>query len=150
MNYRSIFAPDLFAGKVAIVTGGGSGIGRCTAHELGALGARVALVGRKAEKLAAVKAEIKTAGVTATTHLCDIREEDTVRATVQAVLAAHGRIDGLVNNAGGQFPAPLASISAKGWDAVVRSNCPTRAPSSFAAPPTPFAPVAATSAAFAA
>jgi len=69
-----------------------------------------------------VQAEIETAGGTATAHVCDIREEDTVRTTVQAVLAAHGRIDALVNNAGGQFPSPLASISAKGWDAVVRSN----------------------------
>jgi citronellol/citronellal dehydrogenase len=56
------------------------------------------------------------------THVCDIREEDTVRATVAAVLERHGRIDGLVNNAGGQFPAPLAAISAKGWDTVVRNN----------------------------
>jgi citronellol/citronellal dehydrogenase len=120
--YRSVFQPGLFAGKVVIVTGGGSGIGRCTAHELAALGAAMAIVGRKAEKLEAVRAEIEAAGGVCSTHSCDIREEESVRATVAAVLACHGRIDGLVNNAGGQFPSPLASISAKGWDAVVRNN----------------------------
>ncbi len=121
-SYRSVFVPDLFAGKVVVVTGGGSGIGRCTAHELAALGAAVAIVGRKVEKLDAVRAEIESAGGVCSTHVCDIREEDAVKATVAAVLARHGRIDGLVNNAGGQFPSPLASISAKGWDAVVRNN----------------------------
>jgi len=120
--YRSVFQAGLFNGQVAIVTGGGSGIGRCTAHELAALGAAVAIVGRKAEKLDAVRAEIEAADGVCSTHVCDIREEDAVRATVAAVLARHGRIDALVNNAGGQFPSPLAAISAKGWDAVVRNN----------------------------
>ena len=122
MSYSSVFRPGLFKGQVVVVTGGGSGIGRCTAHELVSLGARVALVGRKLEKLQAVKCEIQDVGGIASTHVCDIREEDAVRATVTAVLAAHGRIDGLVNNAGGQFPAPLAQTSARGWDAVVRNN----------------------------
>ena len=120
--YRSVFQPGLFAGKAVVVTGGGSGIGRCTAHELAALGAAVAIVGRKVEKLDAVRAEIEAAGGVCSTHACDIREEEAVRATVTGVLERHGRIDGLVNNAGGQFPSPLANISAKGWDAVVRSN----------------------------
>jgi citronellol/citronellal dehydrogenase len=122
MPYQSIFRPGLFEGQTVLVTGGGSGIGRCTAHELVALGATVALVGRKQEKLDAVAAEIAAVGGVATTHVCDIRDEDTVVRTVEAVLKAHGRIDGLVNNAGGQFPAPLKDISAKGWDAVVRNN----------------------------
>ncbi len=125
MPYQSIFRPDLFKGQSILVTGGGSGIGRCTAHELAALGARVALAGRKREKLEAVQREIAEAtgrDDVATIHVCDIREEETVKATVAAVLAAHGRIDGLVNNAGGQFPAPLKDISGKGWDAVVRNN----------------------------
>ncbi len=121
-SYQSIFKPGLFSGQTIIVTGGGSGIGRCTAHELAALGATVAIVGRKPEKLDAVKAEIEAAGGQVSTHVCDIREEAQVKATVEAVLAQHGRIDGLVNNAGGQFPSPLAEISAKGWDTVVRNN----------------------------
>ena len=120
--YRSVFQAGLFNGQVAIVTGGGSGIGRCTAHELAALGAHVAIVGRKLDKLDTVRAEIEAVGGTCSTHVCDIREEEAVRATVAAVLERHGRIDALVNNAGGQYPAPLASISAKGWDAVVRNN----------------------------
>ena len=122
MSYKSVFRPGLMAGQTVIVTGGGSGIGRCTAHELVSLGARVALVGRKIDKLEAVQAEIAAVGGTASIHNCDIREEAQVQATVAAVLAAHGRIDGLVNNAGGQFPSPLEKISAKGWDAVVRNN----------------------------
>src|SRR5678815_1783748 len=120
--YRSIFAPGLMRGQVALVTGGGSGIGRCTAHELAALGAAVAIVGRKVDKLSAVQNEIEEVGGTCSTHVCDIREEPQVQSTVAAVLARHGRIDALVNNAGGQFQAPLSAISAKGWDTVVRNN----------------------------
>jgi citronellol/citronellal dehydrogenase len=121
-NYHSIFQAGLLRGRVALVTGGGSGIGRCTAHELAALGAAVAIVGRKIDKLDAVRTEIETAGGVCSTHACDIREEAQVRETIGAVLARHGRLDALVNNAGGQFPARLAAISAKGWDAVVRNN----------------------------
>ncbi len=119
MSYRSVFRPDLFKGKVVLVTGGGSGIGRCIAHELASLGASVALVGRKEDKLKLVQSEI---GAAASLHVCDIREESAVQAMVAAVLKAHGRIDGLVNNAGGQFPAPLALINQKGWETVVRTN----------------------------
>jgi citronellol/citronellal dehydrogenase len=122
MSYNSVFRSDLFAGRRMVVTGGGSGIGRCTAHELAALGAQVALVGRRAEKLSAVGAEIAAAGAKVPTiHPCDIRVEDEVRRTV-AEIAARGRIDGLVNNAGGQFAAPLRDISQKGFETVVRTN----------------------------
>ena len=120
--YRSIFVPDLFAGQVVLVTGGGSGIGRCTAHELAALGAHVVLVGRKPEKLQAVQAEISEDGGQASWKTCDIRSEDAVTQLVAEVLAERGRIDALVNNAGGQFMSPLEAISAKGWEAVVNTN----------------------------
>ena len=121
-HYRSVFTPGLFAGKVMLVTGGGSGIGRCVAHELAALGAHVVLVGRKLEKLFDVAAEITADGGRASFHSCDIRDEEAVKNTVQAVIAVHGRIDALVNNAGGQYIAPLESISGKGWDAVLETN----------------------------
>ena len=121
-RYASVFRSGLFAGQVAIVTGGGSGLGRCNAHELASLGARVALIGRKLEKLDNVKMEIEKAGGEARCYPCDIREEETVKFAVSAILADFGRVDALVNNAGGQFAAPLESISAKGWDAVVRTN----------------------------
>lgn len=121
-GYRSVFAPKLFAGKVVVVTGGGSGIGRCTAHELASLGAHAVLVGRKQDKLQAVAAEIAADGGQASWQACDIRDEEAVRKAVGDIVAASGRIDGLVNNAGGQYITPLESISAKGWDAVVSTN----------------------------
>lgn len=121
-RYRSVFAPDLFHGKVIVVTGGGSGIGRCTAHELAALGAHVVLIGRKLEKLHDTAGEIVADGGRASFHACDIRQEQAVKDTVAAIALAHGRIDGLVNNAGGQYITPLEEISAKGWEAVINTN----------------------------
>jgi citronellol/citronellal dehydrogenase len=122
MSYRSVFKPELFKGRTILVTGGGSGIGRCTAHELSALGAHVVIAGRKAEKLNVVKTEIEAAGGTCETHAFDIREEAQVKEAVAAMVATNGSIHGLFNNAGGQFPSPAASLSAKGFDVVVRNN----------------------------
>ncbi|MBK6918579.1 MAG: SDR family oxidoreductase [Deltaproteobacteria bacterium] len=122
MPYRSVFRSDLFAGRTVIVTGGGSGIGRCTAHELAALGAHVVLVGRKPERLAGVAAELAEDGGACSSHACDIRDELAVREMIAAVVAARGRIDALVNNAGGQFPSPMALINQKGFETVVRTN----------------------------
>lgn len=121
-GYRSVFRPGLFAGHVVWVTGGGSGIGRCVAHELASLGATVVISGRTAEKLAHVAAEITEDGGRCETTAFDIRDEEAVKAGVAAVVAKHGAIHGLVNNAGGQFPAPMMAISKKGFDAVVANN----------------------------
>ena len=120
--YRSIFAPDGFKDQVILVTGGGSGIGRCTAHELASLGAHVVLVGRKPEKLSNTAQEIVGDGGQASWHSCDIRREDDVKTMVAQVVQQQGRIHGLVNNAGGQYISPLASTSAKGWQAVIDTN----------------------------
>ena len=121
-RYQSIFAPDLFRGQTIVVTGGGSGIGRCTAHELAALGAHVVLVGRKESKLQTVAAEIAQDGGSASWQACDIRDEAGVQAMVKRVVDEYGAIDALVNNAGGQYITPLAQISAKGWEAVLNTN----------------------------
>lgn len=122
MSYHSIFRSDAFKDKVIIVTGGGSGIGRCTAHELSALGAQVVITGRKIEKLENVSKEILEDGGQVHYIICDNREEQQVKDMIAEVIAKFGRIDGLVNNAGGQFPSTLESISANGFDAVIRNN----------------------------
>jgi citronellol/citronellal dehydrogenase len=125
-RYRSVFRPGLFAGQTLVVTGGGSGLGRCTVHELASLGARLAIVGRQQAKLDAVAAELAAiypeGAADVSLHVCDIRQEEMVRSTVGDIVARHGRIDGLFNCAGGQYPSALRDISAKGWDAVIRNN----------------------------
>ncbi|MFY9183322.1 MAG: SDR family oxidoreductase [Limnohabitans sp.] len=120
--YQSVFAPGLLRGQVILVTGGGSGIGRCTAHELASLGAHVVLVGRNPNKLTATAQEIIGDGGQASWHSTDIRREDDVKALLAQVVQQHGRIHGLVNNAGGQYISPLAKTSAKGWQAVIDTN----------------------------
>jgi len=122
MTYRSVFRPDLFRDQLCWVTGGGSGIGRCVAHELAALGALVVISGRGVDKLARVAEEIAHDGGRCATRPFDIRDEEAVRANVASVVAEHGPIHGLVNNAGGQFPSPMQGISKKGFDAVVANN----------------------------
>jgi citronellol/citronellal dehydrogenase len=120
--YRSVFRPGLMADRLVWVTGGGSGIGRCTAHELAALGARTFLSGRSPEKLERVAAEIRADGGQCDWAAFDIRDEDAVKTQIAQAIVRHGPISGLVNNAGGQFPAPLLAISKRGFDAVVSNN----------------------------
>lgn len=120
-RYASVFRPSLFAGQRLWVTGAGSGIGRCLAHELAALGAEVVLSGRTAAKLEQVAREIVDDGGRCVWRAFDIRDDDAVKAQVADVLAS-GPVHGLVNNAGGQFPSPMALISKRGFEAVVANN----------------------------
>jgi citronellol/citronellal dehydrogenase len=122
MGYQSVFKPGLFENTNVVVTGGGSGIGRCTAHELASLGAHVIITGRRADKLDRVVAEIREDGGRATASAFDVRDEEAVKSAVARMLAERGTVHGLVNNAGGQYPSPLAAIGKKGWDAVVATN----------------------------
>lgn len=121
-RYGSIFRAGLFSGAVALVTGGGTGIGRCTAHELAALGATVVVAGRREDVLRRTAEEIGDAGGRADLAVLDIRDDGAVDDVVAGVVGRHGRIDLLVNNAGGQFPAPAEDISPNGWRAVVDLN----------------------------
>jgi citronellol/citronellal dehydrogenase len=114
-----IFQPDLLDGTVAVVTGGGTGIGRTTALELVALGADVVVSGRRIEPLIETA---KLAGGRCEPVQCDIRVEADIDALVESVIAKYGHVDVLVNNAGGQYLSPAEEISRKGFRAVVRLN----------------------------
>src|SRR5437868_3200038 len=102
---KNPFRPGLFDGQVAIVTGGGSGIGLATAQELLALGAKVAICGRTQEKLDEANQSLSQHGATLA-RACDIREPVQIEKLVAEVIERFGKIDILVNNAGGQFPSP--------------------------------------------
>jgi citronellol/citronellal dehydrogenase len=117
-----IFAPGLLAGKVCAVSGAGTGLGRATALELARLGAIVVGCGRRPEPLAETVAAISEAGGEAGYEALDIRDADTVERFVDGILERHGRLDVLVNNAGGQFLSPAEAISAKGFRTVVDLN----------------------------
>jgi len=120
VTYRSPLRSDANAGRVALVTGGGTGIGRATALELASSGARVVLCGRRAEPLERVQAEVEALGGQALAVAADLREDDEAERVVGAALARFGHVDVLVNNAGGQFSAPAEEISDNGWRAVHR------------------------------
>jgi citronellol/citronellal dehydrogenase len=115
-----IFAPGLLDGQVAIVSGGGSGLGRASALELAACGATVVVCGRRQEPLEETAGRAEAGRCEAV--VCDIREEDEVSALVDGVLERHGRVDLLVNNAGGQYMTPAEDIAPKGFRTVMRLN----------------------------
>ncbi|MEO6447332.1 MAG: SDR family oxidoreductase [Gemmatimonadaceae bacterium] len=113
------FRPDLFAGQVAVVTGGGSGIGYGISGLLTSLGATVVLASRNASRLAGAARELRAAGGTVDTATLDVRDAEAVKRTMQAVADTHGRIDLLVNNAAGNFYVPSEHMSPNAWRAVL-------------------------------
>jgi len=115
----TIFRPDALAGRVAIVTGGGTNLGREAARELVACGAQVVIAGRREEVLRAAAQEI---GERCSWVTGDIREAEEAARIVATALERHGQLDVLVNNAGGQYFVPAEDIAAKGWQAVQRLN----------------------------
>lgn len=121
-GFQSVFRPGLFAGQVVVITGGGTGIGRCMAHELASLGATVVLAARRKEPLQATCAEIVADGGLADWIELNIRDDEQVDQVVAEILRRHGRIDGLINNAGGQFVSEAAMLKPKGWRAVIDTN----------------------------
>lgn len=126
MNYGdaalATFAPGLFVGKTAVVTGGGRGIGKQTALAFARFGANLVIAGRHPETLEATRAEIEALGVDCLVVPTDIRKIEQVEVLRDQTLARFGAVDVLINNAGGQFPARPSAISDNGWRAVVDLN----------------------------
>lgn len=117
----SVFRSGLFAGKVALVTGGGSGIGKAIATELLTLGCKVVIASRNLERLTEASKSMEHLGQVHPVQ-CNIRKEDDVKSTVSQIIKDHGKIDILVNNGGGQFPSMASDMKLKGWNAVIDTN----------------------------
>ncbi|MGI9284520.1 MAG: SDR family oxidoreductase [Pseudomonadales bacterium] len=121
-RFDSIFRPGLFDGQMILVTGGGTGIGRCIAHELASLGATVVITSRTEESLQQVVGEIEESGGKADYVVLNIREQEAVDRAIAGIVDKHDRLDGVVNNAGGQFPVRAGTLKPKGWTAVTDTN----------------------------
>ena len=115
----SVFAVDMMAGKVALVTGGGSGIGKAIARAMGEHGASVVIVGRRAEVLEATATELAADGICCEAQVCDIRDNAEIERLMQFIGGRFSRLDVLVNNAAGNFPASLQQLSPNGFRSVV-------------------------------
>jgi citronellol/citronellal dehydrogenase len=120
--HPTVFAADALKGQVVVVSGGAGGIGRAIAWLFARLGAHVVVTGRDQGKLDALVADLAARNLKASAHTADIREPDAVNALFDTVWSAHGRLDSLVNSAGGQFPRAAIDFSIKGWNAVIDTN----------------------------
>src|ERR1700688_3307913 len=120
--HRTVFASDVLKDMVVVLSGGAGGIGRAIAWLFARLGAHVVLVGRNQERLDALVANLAGRKLKASAYAADIRDPDAVKALFDSVWKTHGRVDGLINSAGGQFPQPAIDFSVKGWNAVINTN----------------------------
>lgn len=120
--HPTVYAADALKDQVVVVSGGAGGIGRAIAWLLARLGAHVVVVGRNQIKLDALAADLVSRGLRASAEVADIREPDAVDALFDKLWTAHGRIDSLVNSAGGQFPQAAIDFSVKGWNTVINTN----------------------------
>ncbi|KAK3891451.1 hypothetical protein Pcinc_004654 [Petrolisthes cinctipes] len=118
----SIFRAGLFKDKVALVTGGATGIGRAITEELLSLDCKVVIASRKEERLKEAVEAMCPNSTRLRAKVCNIRQEDQVKNLISWTLKELGKIDFLVNNSGGQFPSPVSAMSLKGWNAVIETN----------------------------
>jgi citronellol/citronellal dehydrogenase len=118
----TVYAADALKDQVVVVSGGAGGIGRAIAWLFARLGAHVVVAGRDQGRLDALVADLAGRNLKASAHVADIREPDAVNAFFDTVWAAHGRLDILINSAGGQYPQPAIDFSVKGWNAVINTN----------------------------
>ena len=116
---RSPFRADLLQGRVALITGGATGLGLEIARVLGSHGARVAICSRKEANLQAAVEVLRQGGIEAAYGVCDVRRHDEVTAVIEEVLRTFGQLDIVVNNAAGNLPVPISDLSPNGFKAVV-------------------------------
>ena len=121
-NLQTVYRPDLFAGQVVVVSGAGSGLGRAIACLFGRLGAKVSICGRDEGKLDNAKLFFERLGIAVHSRPLTIRHPDAVDAYIGSVWDTYGRLDTVINNAGGQFAQPAIDFKPKGWNAVIDTN----------------------------
>jgi citronellol/citronellal dehydrogenase len=118
----TVYAPGCLDGAIVLVSGGAGGIGRAVSWLFARLGAHVVVAGRSESKLSALASALAARGLNVSARAVDIREPDSVRAVYDDVWAQHGRLDIVINSAGGQFAQPAIDFSVKGWNAVINTN----------------------------
>jgi len=121
-THRTVYAADAMRDQVVVLSGGAGGIGRAIAWLFARMGAHVVVVGRDQNKLDGVVSGLTARGLKGSAHAVDIKDPEAVHALFDKVWAEHGRIDSLINSAGGQFPQPAIDFSVKGWNAVINTN----------------------------